>query len=277
MVKRLTFVLMLLTSSTVQAQALALKTRQTECSPQGCRQLTGTGACAYIGNIDERSIYLTAAHNVLKAESIQIGYGGKWWTAIVKFKQYDQQGDYAILETADIQAPGCFGMARKKPAHNVEARAIGYSQGFYNMRILKARIIDTHRGRYFSKQVAPGDSGGPVLVGHQIVGVIKGYDATGTVFTDCTLIRQRIENIYGRLPGCHCEPSVIKPEPAASHRVANLEQQISILKAEIDKLNQTKIPVWIMDAEGKAIAKQTYPLGDPIKLRFKAVKQSEAK
>jgi hypothetical protein len=56
-----------------------------------------------------------------------------------------------------------------------------------------------------------------------------------------------------------------------------LEIEIGKLKAEIDKLNKTKIPVWIIGADGEPIAKQTYPLGDPIKLRFKAVKQSEAK
>tara|TARA_R100001480_G_scaffold85808_2_gene93612 strand:- start:423 stop:656 length:234 start_codon:yes stop_codon:yes gene_type:complete len=58
--------------------------------------------------------------------------------------------------------------------------------------------------------------------------------------------------------------------------LAALQGEVTKLRAEIDKLNKTQIPVWIVGSDGEPVAKQTYPLGDPIKLRFKAVKQSEA-
>jgi hypothetical protein len=134
--------------------------------------------------------------------------------------------------------------------------------------------------------VAKGDSGGPILVNGQVVGIIKGHDTYQTIYTDCTLIRRRVVSIYGRLPCCNCIPPVVGPEPLPTlpvvpvpdnGQIAVLEIEIGKLKAEIDKLNKTKIPVWIIGADGEPIAKQTYPLGDPIKLRFKAVKQSEAK
>ncbi|QDU05411.1 hypothetical protein V6x_51480 [Gimesia chilikensis] len=41
----------LLFCSAAQAQALAVRTTETECTPQGCRQLTGSGACAFVGNV----------------------------------------------------------------------------------------------------------------------------------------------------------------------------------------------------------------------------------
>tara|TARA_R100001163_G_C4899538_1_gene88771 strand:- start:256 stop:510 length:255 start_codon:yes stop_codon:yes gene_type:complete len=71
---------------------------------------------------------------------------------------------------------------------------------------------------------------------------------------------------------------IFYPQPVDnSDQVTALQGEVSKLRAEIDKLNKTQIPVWIVGADGEAVAKQTYPLGDPIKLRFKAVKQSEAK
>jgi hypothetical protein len=287
MVKILTTLFLLLITSVVQAQALAVRVTETECTPTGCRQLTGTGACAYIGNVEDRSVYITAAHNVNKAKTVHVGYGGKWWGARVIHKEYRNSIDYAIIETANINAPKCFSLAESQPAHGVSAVAYGYSNGIYNLRALRAKIRVTRGGRYFSKVVAKGDSGGPILVNGQVVGIIKGHDTQQTIYTDCTLIRRRVVSIYGRMPCCDCIPPVLGPEPPPtlpvvpapdnSDQIAVLEVEIGKLKAEIDKLNRTQIPVWIMNADGKAIAKETYPLGDPIKLRFKAVKQSEAK
>lgn len=285
MVKRLTTILVLLTSSVVHAQVLAVRVTETECTSTGCRQLMGTGACAYIGNMENKSVYLTAAHNVIKAKTVSVGYRGKWWGARVIHQEYRGEIDYAIIETANINAPKCFSLAERQPEHGVEAVAYGYSNGIYNLRSLRAKIRVTRDGRFFSKLVAKGDSGGPILVNGQVVGIIKGHNTQNTIYTDCSLIRRKVISIYGRLPDCRCEPPVIedkepssKPAPIDSSReIAVLEGEISKLKAEIDKLNKTQIPVWIIGADGEPVAKQTYQLGDPIKLRFKAVKQSEAK
>ncbi|WP_339730192.1 serine protease [uncultured Gimesia sp.] len=283
MVKTLTIIFVLLITSVVEAQVLAVRTTETECTPTGCRQVLGTGACAYIGNIKNRSVFLTAAHNVNKAKTIHVGYDGQWWGARVVHKEYHDSVDYAIIETQDIKASKCFSLAETQPTHGIEAVAYGYSNGVYNLRSLRATIRQTRNGCFFSKVVAKGDSGGPILVNGQVVGIIKGHDTQNTIYTDCTLIRRKVISLYGRLPDCRCKPPVIvdvAPEataPGNSEQIAVLEIEISKLKAEIDKLNKTQIPVWIIGADGKPVAKQTYPLGDPIKLRFKAVKQSEAK
>lgn len=282
MVKTITILFVLLITSVVQAQALAVRTTETECTPTGCRQLIGTGACAYIGNIEDRSVYVTAAHNVLEAKTVHVGYGGKWWGARVIHKEYQGSIDYAIIETVYINAPKCFTLAEQQPQDGVNAVAYGYSNGIYNLRGLRANIRVTRSGRFFSKVVAKGDSGGPILVNGQVVGIIKGHDTQNTIYTDCTLIRQKVISLYGRLPCCHCEPPVVsQPEPPAVvgniDQLTHLKNEISNLKVQLNKLNKTQIPVWIIGSDGKPVAKQTYPLGDPIKLRFKAVKQSEAK
>lgn len=282
MVKSFTSLFLLLITSVVQAQALAVRVFETECTPTGCRQLIGTGACAYIGNIESRSVYLTAAHNVIKAKTVHVGYGGQWWGARVIYQEYRANSDFAIIETQKINAKRCFQVAERQPVNGAEAVAYGYSNGVYNLRSLRATIRVNRNGRFFSKVVAKGDSGGPILVNGQVVGIIKGHDTQNTIFTDSLLIRRRIVSIYGRLPDCRCEPPVIvnAEEPAPtdnSEQIAVLELELGKLKAEIDKLNKTQIPVWIIGADGEPVAKQTYPLGDPIKLRFKAVKQSEAK
>ncbi|QDT45818.1 hypothetical protein Pan241w_59460 [Gimesia alba] len=283
MVKTITILFVLLITSVVQAQALAVRTTETECTPIGCRQLIGIGACAYIGNIKDRSVYITAAHNLNNAKTVHIGYGGKWWGARVVHKEYQGSIDYAIVETANINGPKCFSLAERQPTHGVEAVAYGYSNGIYNLRSLRAKIQVNRGGRYFSKVVAKGDSGGPILVNGQVVGIIKGHDTQNTIYTDSVLIRRKVVSIYGRLPCCNCPPSVnpgpfpVLPIPDNGDQIAVLEVEIGKLKAEIDKLNKTQIPVWIIGADGEPVAKQAYPLGDPIKLRFKAVKQSEAK
>lgn len=278
--RAITILFVLMITSVVQAQALAVRVTETECTPNGCRQLIGTGACAYVGDIESRSVFLTAAHNVNKAKTIHVGYNGQWWGARVVHKQYEGNVDFAIIETQSIKATKCFKVAEAYPAHGVDAVAYGYSNGVYNLRSLRAKIRVTRSGRYFSKVVAKGDSGGPILVNGQVVGIISGHDYQQTIYTDGVLIRRQLIQIYGKLPQCGCEPLIVEetPEapPADNADLTALQGEVSKLRAEIDKLNKTQIPVWIVGADGEAVAKQTYPLGDPIKLRFKAVKQSEA-
>lgn len=268
-------------ASVVQAQALAIRTTETDCTGNACTQIVGTGACAFVGNIEDRSVYITAAHNINKARTVHVGYGGKWWGASVKYREYTADADYAILETQQIPAQKCFEVASRVPVGGANAMACGYSQGIYNMRVLRAKIRATPSGRYFSKIVAKGDSGGPILVNGQVVGIIKGHDYHQTIYTDSVRIRQRLIAMYGRMPCCDCEPPVIvqsepQPQPNVidnSDEIAALEGQIERLRADIDKLNKTQIPVWLVNEKNEPVQKQVYPLGSPIKLRFKAVKK----
>lgn len=280
MVNILTILLVLLTTTALHAQALAVRTTETECTPQGCRQLVGTGACAFIGNMADRSVYITAAHNINQARTVQIGYQGTWWGARVVHKEYRGDIDYAILETQKIPATHCFQLSDQPPTHGMQAVAYGYSNGVYQLKSLRARIRVTPQGHYFSKIVAKGDSGGPILVNGQVVGIIKGHDLTNTIYTDSTLIRRKLINLYGRLPCCDCEPSVIaeqhpdqsqQPGQDNSQHIAAIETEITRLKQEITRLKQTQIPVQLIGADGTVKQEQKYLLGQPIKLRFKAV------
>lgn len=279
--RAITILFVLMTASVVQAQALAIRTTETDCTGNACTQIVGTGACAFVGNIEDRSVYITAAHNINKARTVHVGYGGKWWTAAVKYREYTADADYAILETQQIPAQKCFEVASRVPTGGAPAMACGYSQGIYNMRVLRAKISVTPSGRYFSKVVAQGDSGGPILVNGQVVGIIKGHDYQQTIYTDSVRIRQRLIAMYGRMPCCNCDPPVIvqnEPQPHTgvidnSDEIAALEGQIERLRADIDKLNKTQIPVWLVNEKNEPVQKQVYPLGSPIKLRFKAVKK----
>ncbi|QDT94413.1 trypsin-like serine peptidase [Gimesia algae] len=275
--RTLTILFVLMMASVVQAQALAVRTTETECTSNGCRQLIGTGACAYVGDIESRSVFLTAAHNVNNAKTIHVGYNGQWWGARVVHKQYQSDVDYAIIETQSIKATKCFKVAEAYPAHGVDAVAYGYSNGVYNLRSLRAKIRVTRNGRYFSKIVAKGDSGGPILVNGRVVGIISGHDYQNTIYTDGVLIRRQLIQIYGKLPGCGCEPLIVEetPEtpPADSGDLTALQGEVTKLRAQIDQLAKTQIPVQIIGADGKVVTEQKYPLGNPIKLRFKAVKK----
>lgn len=281
MVRVLATLLVLIIASTVQAQALVLRTIGKQCTPNGCRQIIGTGACAYIGNIENRSVYLTAAHNLEGNPAVYVGHAGRWWQARIVHRQYQKGIDYAVIETQKISTQTCFRVAENYPQHGADAVAYGYSNGIHNLRTLRAKIRVNRNGRFFSKIVAKGDSGGPIVVNGQVVGIIKGHDYANTIYTDSVLIRAELLRIYGRLPSCGGSVLVAtappqKPEPPVPKtnvEIVALQGEISKLREELDRLSKTEIPVQIIGSDNEVLSEQKYPLGEPIKLRFKAVKK----
>lgn len=280
MVRVLTILGVLIMASVVQAQALVLRTVGKQCTANGCRQIIGTGACAYIGNIDDRSIYLTAAHNLEGNPAVFIGYAGRWWQARVIHKRYQKNIDYAVIETQKISSTRCFKIAESQPGNGVDAVAYGYANGIYNVKTLRAKIRVNRNGRFFSKLVAKGDSGGPIVVNGHVVGIIKGHDYANTIYTDSVLIRAELIRIYGRMPACGGSVIVVKnlpepdsPVPKYDMEITTLQREISKLRKQLDRLSKTKIPIQIIGSNNEVLSEQQYPLGDPIKLRFKAVKK----
>ena len=307
--RSITILFVLMMASVVQAQALAVKTLERSCDPNGCRQFIGKGTCAYIGNSGDRSVYITAAHVVNDAVQIHVGYGGKWWGAVVVHKVYEKANDdhddnidYAIIETRKIPSDRCFQLSGLFPESGVGAKTYGYSNGFYNRVDRSATIRIRGNLRGVRQSVDRGESGGPVVVDGKVVGIMNAVtkDDGMTICTPSNLIRMEVMRRYRIFPNCGCSPRKvvvvppvqIQPEPIPpldgwnpgiepkpdplfidnTNQVNALEVEIGQLKAEIDKLNKTQIPVWIIGADGEPVAKQTYPLGDPIKLRFKALK-----
>ncbi len=279
MVRIITALLVLTVTSILQAQALVIRTIEKRCTPNGCQQISGTGACAFVGNISDRSVYLTAAHNLNGNPAVYVGYAGHWWQARIVYKCYQESVDYAIIETQKIPSDRCFKIAERQPDNGMDAVAYGYSNGIYNVRTLRAKIRVNRSGRFFSKIVAQGDSGGPIVVKGQIVGIIKGHDYEKTIYTDSALIRTELLRIYGTLPGCGSSVIVLeneprKPEspvPEYNQEIEALESEISKLRTELNRLSKTQIPVQIIGSNDKVLSEQKYLLGDPIKLRFKAV------
>lgn len=280
MVRAITILFVLLTTSFVQAQALVLRTVEKRCTPNGCEKITGTGTCVFVGHLEDRSVYVTAAHNLRGNPAVYVGHGGLWWQSRTAYQEYREGVDYAIIETQKINSTKCFQFASTQPVHEANATAFGYSNGIYNLKVLRAKIRVNRNGRFFSKIVAKGDSGGPIVVNNQVVGIINGHDYKQTIYTDSVLIRRRLISLYGRLPDCRCRPPIIvneeppKPEPSDnSEQLVALEGKLSKLREQLEQLRKTKIPVQIIGKDDKVLSEQTYPLGSPIKLRFKAVEK----
>lgn len=288
--RAITILFVLMITSVVQAQILAVRTTEKQCDQNSCRQFYGTGTCTYIGNADGKSVYITAAHVVTGVEKIHVGYGGKWWGAIIKHKEqrYDeatkQNIDFAIIETQQIPAKKCMQLSGVFPETGVRATAYGYSQGVYKLRGLPSSIYIRNNLRGVRDPVQQGDSGGPVVVDGQMVGVISSVveDGKMTLCTPANLVRLQVKQRYRIFPRCDCEPQrtvVIPSQPLQpipdpisypqsidnTQQVNTLEIQVNTLKAEIDKLNKTQIPVWVTKTDG-TIIKQNYPLGSPIKI-----------
>ncbi|MFK7776857.1 MAG: hypothetical protein QM501_01885 [Gimesia sp.] len=280
MVNVITILFVMMIASVVQAQALVIRTVEKQCTPGGgCRQITGTGACVFVGHIDNRSIYVTAAHNLRGNSAVYVGYGGQWWQTRTIYRELQNEIDYAIIETQKISSQKCFQIASVQPANNVDAVAYGYSNGIYNLKVLRAKIRVNRNGRVFSKIVAKGDSGGPIIANGQVVGIISGHDYQNTIYTDGVIVRQRLISLYGRMPSCGSPVIVVENEPIApksidsSKELTALQGEVSKLRQQLDLISKIKIPVWIVGADDKVISKKMYPLGDPIKFKFKAVRK----
>lgn len=306
MVRLLLMLLVLLVSSTAQAQALAVRTTKRQCFQNGCRQIIGDGSCAYIGNADGKSVYITASHVVENADAVYVGCAGRWWTARV-VQRYDGMSgdapmDYAIIETQMIPLQKCFEVASEYPDSGVAAVAYGYSRGISNLRVENTRIKVRSNWKGISTQMAQGDSGGPIIADGKLVGIISGgsEDPNMTLCTDASLIRVKLLSRYRVLPRCNCRPRIrciptqpIQPRPDPlfidnSEQVKALESEVAKLRAELDQLAKTQIPVWIVGEDGKPLKKKdekgewveikhSYNLGDPIKIRPLPVKIEKAK
>ncbi|QDT94278.1 trypsin-like peptidase domain-containing protein [Gimesia algae] len=303
MVRLITLFIVLLMASVLQAQVLAVRTTERQCDQNSCRQFFGTGTCTYIGNSDGKSVYITAAHVVTDVEKIHVGYGGRWWEAIVKHKEqrYDkatgQNIDFAIIETRQIPSNKCMQLSGLFPDSGVRATAYGYSNGVYNLRGLPSSIYIRNNLRGVRDPVQKGDSGGPVVVDGKVVGVISSVveDGKMTLCTPANLVRLQVKQRYRVFPCCNCSPQrtvvlpsrpiqpqpqpQLEPVPDNTAQVNALQGEVSRLREQLDQLKNTQIPVWVVDADGNPTTwkdekgvehenTKTYPLGEPIKIYF---------
>ncbi len=282
--RTITILFVLMMASVVQAQVLAVRAVEKKCDQSSCRQFINIGSCTYIGNTGNNSIYITAAHVVENTEKVEVGYGGKWWGAVVSHSEKSGNIDYAIIETRKIPATRCYSLAESFPEQGTNATAYGYSKGIYNLRSLRSKIRIRNNLKGIFETVDHGDSGGPIIANGKVVGVISATmtDDGMTVCTPSDLIRTEVKRRYRVFPCCNCGPSKavtvspIQPVPDPigydnSKELATLKSEVTKLRQQIAKLSATKIPVWLIGADGKPVATQEYPLGSPIKLKFKAI------
>ncbi|HCO24599.1 MAG: hypothetical protein CME31_22710 [Gimesia sp.] len=289
--RAITILFVLLITSVVQADVMAVLTKEKSCNQNSCTLIDGRATCVYVGTREGRAIYLTAAHVTKNTLSVSIAFNGKWNLARVVLEHIPagSMEDVSVLETTVLPSskPSC--IAESVPKVGERARAVGYPRGSSRAVVRDGNIIEVGGVRRFSATSIVGDSGGPVFNSEgQLIGIVKGNDMTPgigqpSVYTGLPVIETCFRRAYGFVPRCSV-PRKVVVNPVQTETVvidnsgdlAALQGEVTKLRAEIDKLNKTQIPVWIVGSDGEPVAKQTYPLGDPIKLRFKAVKQSEA-
>tara|TARA_R110002095_G_scaffold149654_1_gene129340 strand:+ start:3080 stop:3964 length:885 start_codon:yes stop_codon:yes gene_type:complete len=294
MVKALAALIVLLTASMLQAQTFALKVFSRSCDQNSCRQMIGYGTACYLGQIDDRSVFVTASHNLDNATHSFIYDGNKYHQMTVRHRVYEDRKiengivkplvDYALIDCERISFPKCFTLSEELPPDGTYAQADGCYMDSGRMTRLNSVIRVNRNGRFFMKSVTRGQSGGPIVANNSLVGVIHGAYMDGnkeTIFTDSQTIKAGLVKVYGRIPQCNCRPVVVNPVPTEplpvpvndSQQLAALQGELSKLREQLDLLSKTQIPVQIIGADGKVVTEQKYPLGDPIKLRFKAVKK----
>lgn len=288
MVKTLTILFVLMITSVVQADVMAVLTKEKSCNQNSCTLVDGRATCVYVGNREGRAIYLTAAHVTKNTQSVWISFRGKWNQARVVLEHYPagSMEDVSVLETTAIpeHKPSC--IADSAPNVGDKARIIGYPQASNRAIVREGKIIEVNGVRRFSVTSIVGDSGGPVFNEQgELIGIVKGNDMTPgigkpCIYTNLEVIETCFRRVYGFVPRCGMPRKVVvnpvKTETVVidnSGDLTALRDEVSKLRGEIDRLNKTQIPVQIIGADGKVVTEQKYPLGDPIKLRFKAVKK----
>lgn len=302
MVKAITILFVLMTTTFVQAQIFELRVTGKKCDQYSCSQIVGTGTACYLGDIGNRSVFVTAAHNFEGMERSYISDGTKYVPAVLRHHVYQQVEvknnkvvkpliDYAIIDCEKIKYKSCFTLAEEQPKNGTPATAHG-QDGINDRYVSQSSVISSNEnGYFFMKPVMRGQSGGPIVANDKLVGVIHGYMGDGpheTRYTPSNTIKTGLFRIYGRYPRCNCRPvprKVVvvnpvkiepKPQPIVidnSEQIKVLEVEIAKLNAKVDKLAKTQIPVQIIGSDDKVVSEEKYLLGKPIKLRFKFVEK----
>lgn len=177
----------------------------------------GRGTAFCIGETpDHKGVYLTAKHNFRGATSAEIRVNNQWHR--VSFLNEHPTADVASFEAPIAVTP--FMIADSEPVGS-QVVIHGYGPeyqgrdvcGFFG--VLGKSYIDGLKGLH----PIPGDSGGPVVIGESVVGVVRGYgteyqetayrserseERLKTIYTGVVKIRECLQQCYQSCPPGGC-------------------------------------------------------------------------
>lgn len=161
----------------------------------------GSAVCVGVNEQEKFAIFLTAGHCCEAAQRVEVAPVDRWLTA--KVLAYDASGpgrDLAILRVNGYCPERTYVLAEKSPPVGSAVTFAGFARGG-KLQHSKA-VISRHRRGYseLSEASIGGESGGPVLVGPRVVGIITHVDDDRhCLFTNLETIRATLA-AWGQAP-----------------------------------------------------------------------------
>lgn len=289
------------------------------CTVQRFRDL-GTGVVISCGSGSEPAYVLTAAH-VVKSPSRAITVSGPddpiAYTASIA--GIDHAADVALLRVDRAIFSDCVPLC--VPGGRPAVTVIGLSGN--QPHVQRATLLEASRVNCVMRD---GDSGGPVLLDGQCVGLVS---AVGENYTRI-VPAQTLEHFVSRVcPQCSCQPTIKQPlvpvpvdrvpfvsslagdvpDAEKAARIRSLESRLAVIEARFSEpsraataseayhrdrgpagppgppgkdgrdgrnadLKPIVVQLDVVDDQGQILSsdRETFPPGEPIKLRFRAVR-----
>jgi len=222
----------------VPPQVVTVESRVRDCSGPSCSTSVSTSTGTIVGRYDDGSaVILTAAHCIDRNGALSVVSAGKRYAAVEVCRQYDEDEDISFLKTSlKVEESDCAELAGDAPAIGSEAIVCRFDR-LRRERIQRSDLVEFPV--VVSGVAIQGESGGAVVVGGKVVGVVKGHDKRATVYTTARRIIERAR--LCRIP-CFCLKPVVPPiriippvdisRPSDAElraRIAKLEQMVSEL------------------------------------------------
>ena len=214
------------------AQVFLVKTEIRACTLVDCRIEVGTASSVCVGRGNDRWYFITAGHafysqrpevTTCKVLSAHVAIDRQWVPATVE--TFDQPGATADLGLLSVTPTGnlhCLPIAEHALPVGSEVTIGGFPSGSPYAEVT-GNILARHTGDrqtdfLVSTAVVRGVSGGPVLRGGKIVGIVSASDfGSGTWCVGPEKIRQRLIARLGKLPDCGRPVPQLPPQNEGGH------------------------------------------------------------
>lgn len=231
-------------------QVFLIKSEIQSCTAVDCRVEVGVSSSVCVGHLDDRWYFVTAGHTFYsgrpgvlqsKVRSAHVAIDQQWIPATVEgFDKPGSEADLGLLSVRSTKSLNSLPVATAAPEIGANVTIGGFPSGSPYAEVrgtvvpLDAREVRTDF--CISTAVVRGVSGGPVLFGGKVAGIVSTSDfSSGTWAVGPAKIRERLLKHLGRLPDCgrpadsprqekqaeiHSNPSVDStPSPDAPARV----------------------------------------------------------
>jgi hypothetical protein len=273
------------------AEAVCLRvTGSLDCASGDCPQQQVSASGVTIGVLqDGTEAIITAGHcyrGLQQTNTLVHWYGGQQVPA--RLIAVSQSPDVALLAARLPSRPTSCVMLAESVPDGAPVESVGYARGRERM----TRRGAWARGMVPGVQPQMGESGGPVYFddGHQLAGLIVGYDDRGMIVETCQRIRFWMVGTIGYVPQCRPVPIVRQNPPAqppivrappppvecepcdCADRIRALESRLAALADQVKAIEDSRIRVQLR-SNGKVVDEDSYPRTGPIILDFGPVQK----